>query len=129
MGDEGSPSPTVIMIVEDDAALRELICEMLTVAGYAVIACPTADSAVGRMEESSQLALLFTDIELPGDMDGVALARRLAHRAPAVPILVTSGRRLPEPDELPPSASFISKPYSPKALRRHLSEVLGIYPH
>jgi CheY-like chemotaxis protein len=104
----GSPVPTVL-IVEDELLIRDMLKEELEDAGYKVVPASDADHAIGVLEARQDIHLVFTDINMPGSMDGLKLAAFVNDRWPPVHIIVTTGRA--KPLTLPPNALFIPKPY------------------
>ena len=100
--------PTVL-IVEDEFLIREMLKEELEDAGYRVISVSNADQAIRVLEQREDVHLVFTDINMPGSMDGLRLASCVRDRWPPVHIIVTTGRA--KPQRLPPNALFIAKPY------------------
>lgn len=109
-----STKPVVlILVVDDEAVLRELICEVLEGEGFVTEALENADLAMEfLMLRSSEVALLLTDINMPGSMSGAALATLSAHTWPAIPIVVMSGLETPESAGLSTNLMFIRKPFS-----------------
>ena len=85
-------------------------------AGFAVLEAGTADQALQIITTGTLLAAVMTDIEMPGSLDGLELARCIEAKWPGIPVVIVSGRRLPRPDELPQEALFLAKPYSEKLL-------------
>jgi CheY-like chemotaxis protein len=100
--------PTVL-IVEDEFLIREMLKEELEDAGYQVVSVSDADHAIRVLEARQDIHLVFTDINMPGSMDGLKLAAFVNDRWPPVHIIVTTGRA--KPVSLPPNALFIPKPY------------------
>jgi CheY-like chemotaxis protein len=100
--------PTVL-IVEDEFLIRDMLKEELEDAGYQVIPVSDADQAIRVLEARQDIHLVFTDINMPGSMDGLKLAAFVNDRWPPVHIIVTTGRA--KPVNLPPNALFIAKPY------------------
>ena len=100
--------PTVL-IVEDEFLIRDMLREELEDAGYQVVPVPDADHAIRVLEARQDIHLVFTDINMPGSMDGLKLAAFVNDRWPPVHIIVTTGRA--KPGSLPPNALFIPKPY------------------
>ena len=84
---------------------------MFSDAGYQVLEAGSADAALRFFETNADIRLLFTDVSMPGAINGADLARQVAERWPRVGILMTSGR--PFPDHLPPRVRFHAKPYEP----------------
>jgi len=91
-------------------------------AGYEVLDACSADEALRFFEADRPIRLLFTDVSMPGSMNGADLARHVAARWPAVDIILASGR--PRPDELPPRMRFHDKPYAPAAVLRQAEEMM-----
>ena len=101
----------IILIVEDELLLSLDISEALEDAGYAVIAVANADEAMKVLESRDNVRTIFTDIDLPGSMDGLKLAAAVRDRWPPIHIIVTTGMRAPHRDEIPANSAFIAKPY------------------
>lgn len=110
----------VVLIVEDDGLLRELAAELLADAGFVALEAADAGQAIAVLEVRSDVAAIFTDINLPGPMDGLQLAHMVRGRWPAIKILVASGRVRPMRSELPPRSVFLEKPYGGAAVIAHL---------
>ena len=100
--------PTVL-VVEDETLIRELVAEELEEAGYSVVVAHNADQAIAILEDRQDIHLVFTDIDMPGSMDGVKLAAAVRDRWPPVHIIITTGKV--RPLEIPANALFIPKPY------------------
>jgi CheY-like chemotaxis protein len=81
------------------------------------------DQALEFLEADADVLLLFTDIDLPGAVDGLALARQVHERWPRTGIIVVSGQSPPQPHELPAGSHFHRKPYDADALVRHAREL------
>jgi CheY-like chemotaxis protein len=103
-------SQPLVVIVEDDVLERMFASEMFSDAGYRVLAADYADEAVRLFETTEDIALLFTDVSMPGSMSGSDLARLVAERWPKVGIIIASGR--PRPDKLPLRICFLTSPMS-----------------
>lgn len=100
--------PTVL-VVEDDVLIREIVKDELEDAGYTVVVAPDADAAVAVLEARRDIHLVFTDIDMPGSMDGLKLAACVRDRWPPVHIIITTGKA--RPATIPANALFIAKPY------------------
>jgi CheY-like chemotaxis protein len=85
---------TVVLVVEDEPLVRMDMADCLTDEGFEVIEASDADEAIKALEADGRIRLLFTDVDMPGTMDGLKLARFVADRWPPVRIIVTSGHRL-----------------------------------
>ena len=101
----------IILVVEDDPLLSLDISEALTGEGYRIIAVANADEAIKVLESRNDIRTVFTDIDLPGSMDGLKLAAAVRNRWPPVHIIVTTGMGAPHRDEMPANSTFIAKPY------------------
>jgi two-component system, response regulator PdtaR len=98
-----------VLIVEDEYLVREVLRDDLTRAGYDVVTAGDADEAIAILESRSDIHLVFTDIDMPGSMDGLKLAACVRDRWPPVHIILTTGKA--RPAEIPANALFIPKPY------------------
>jgi CheY-like chemotaxis protein len=102
--------PAVVLIVEDDMVLRMRAVDMVEDAGYTPIEASDADEAVAILESRSDIALMCTDIQMPGSMDGVGLAHAVHARWPSIKIMVVSGQLNAPGIDLPPCTRFFGKP-------------------
>ncbi len=110
------------MIVADDDVLERMGASfMFSDAGYRVLEAGSADEALRFFETNADIKLLFTDVSMPGSMNGADLARQVAERWPTVGILMTSGR--PFPGDLPVNVRFHAKPYEPTDVLRDAREM------
>lgn len=116
--------PTVL-VVEDESLVRLDAVETLRDAGYAVVEAANAEQALAVVARGDALDVLFTDINMPGRMDGLELARRVSRLEPRIRLLLTSGKVRPERGEIPSQGMFISKPYSPEAMARAVDRMLA----
>jgi two-component system, response regulator PdtaR len=110
-------------MVEDEALVRVLGAAMLIDAGFRVVEAGDSDEALEFLKSDCDVQLLFTDVSLPGAIDGLALAQRVRERWPRIGIIVVSGKSLSRPDELPTGSRFYRKPYDEAALVRHAREL------
>jgi two-component system, response regulator PdtaR len=123
----GSPSRSlsVVLIVEDEPLLRMLAVEVVEEAGFVALEAADADEAVALLESRSDIALVFTDINMPGSMDALKLAHAVRDRWPPVKILVVSGQIRPQQADLPSNSCFIGKPYRAAAMVKELRSLVG----
>lgn len=113
------------LVVDDDAMIRMHACDIVEEAGFRCLEASTCDEAVEVLEKhDDNITLLFTDVEMPGSMNGFALARHVAKHWPDVEIVVASGRMSPADGDMPEKATFISKPFSADLVHNHLREKL-----
>jgi CheY-like chemotaxis protein len=113
------PRRPVVLVVEDDYLLRLDAADMIKVAGFEVIEAANADEAIVILESRNDVAVVFTDIQMPGSMDGLRLARAVRGRWPPIKIITTSGQRIIEELDLPEGGRFLPKPYN-------LTQVSGV---
>lgn len=104
------PQP-VVLVVEDEALVRMDVAEHLAEQGYEVVEAANADEAIAILERDRRIRLVFTDVDMPGSMDGLKLAAAVADRWPPVRIIVASGHRIVEITDIPDGSVFFSKPY------------------
>jgi len=103
-----------VLLVEDEPLICDLAAEVLAEQGFEVRAVSTAMEALRHLISGSQIDVLFTDINLPGGMDGEALAQRARELRPDLPVMYTSGRRISIETIDPVDGSmFVAKPYNP----------------
>jgi CheY-like chemotaxis protein len=100
-----------ILVVEDEFLINLTASENLTRVGHEVVCAYDAGETISLLETDSDIDLMFTDIDLPGAMNGLELAATVRDRWPPVSIIVTSGKHQPSPAELPSSGRFPAKPY------------------
>lgn len=114
-----------MLVVEDEPLLRMMAVEVVEEAGFVALEAGNADEAVALLESRSDIALLFTDINMPGSMDGLKLAHAVRGRWPPIKILLVSGQVQLQPSQLPSSSRFVGKPYRPAAMVEELRSLDG----
>ena len=119
------PGRPVVLIVEDEFLLRMDAADMVRAAGFEVVEAANADQAIGILEARPDIAVVFTDIQMPGSMDGLRLARAVRGRWPPIKIVATSGHLDVGETELPEGGRFLPKPYSPMQVTGVLREVMA----
>ena len=120
--------PAVVLLAEDEALVRMVGADILFDAGFRVIEAVNADEALAMLEARLDVQALVTDVEMPGGLDGLTLARIVNKTWPHLGIVVLSGRAGPEQEGLPPGALFMIKPYSANALVEAVRTVLAPRP-
>ncbi|EJN07490.1 response regulator with CheY-like receiver, AAA-type ATPase, and DNA-binding domains [Bradyrhizobium sp. YR681] len=110
----------VILIVEDDFLIRMNAADIVRDMGFDVLEAADADEAVKLLETVPEITVVFTDIQMPGSMDGLRLAEVIRHRWPPVLLLITSGLLSPADNDIPRGARFMAKPYLPTQLQDQL---------
>jgi CheY-like chemotaxis protein len=113
-----------VLLVEDEFLISEWVAQSLSEQGFAVQAVGNAADAL-RALSSEPVDILFTDINLPGGMDGAALARRAREMQPSLPVVYASARsNMLNPADRVPGSSFVPKPYEPSFVGRLLAAAL-----
>ena len=112
-----------ILIVEDEGLVRLLGVDTFVEAGFRVIEATNGDDAFDLLEADSDVQLLFTDVSMPGKMDGLALALEVHDRWPHIGIMVVSGQSVSKTHQLPEGCRFLRKPYCPEAAVKHAQEM------
>ncbi|MCJ2006063.1 response regulator [Methylobacterium sp. J-092] len=113
------------LAVDDDGLIRMDVLDILEEAGFRTLEAADGDRAITILEEHhASIALLFTDVQMPGSRDGFALAREVSRRWPDITIVVASGQVSPQPGELPDGVRFLNKPFSAEMVHDHLREIL-----
>lgn len=124
MGFAASKRP-VVLIVEDEFLLRMDAAEMIEAAGFEIVEAGNADQAIEILESRRDITVVFTDIQMPGSMDGLKLAQAVRGGWPPVKIVATSGRPNVGERDLPEGGRFLPKPYSPRQVTGVLRELTG----
>jgi signal transduction histidine kinase/CheY-like chemotaxis protein len=126
--DDKESSNNTVLVVEDDAEVRVVTKNLLTDIGYDVVEAATATEAMDLLQQPNRISVVFSDVVMPGGMDGYDLAKKLSDQPGSPPIVLTSG--YPQRDEagngtLGQQIKLINKPYSSTELALALAEVLG----
>ncbi|CAM5769564.1 hypothetical protein LMIY3S_02880 [Labrys miyagiensis] len=119
----GKPS---ILVVEDEALIRAILSDELRTAGLTVVEAACADEALAYLKTAGMVDLIFTDIQMPGTMNGLELARQLRDQNPLLPIIITSGNAGPKGGE--GIGEFMPKPYDMDHVVRAICLTLGVSP-
>jgi CheY-like chemotaxis protein len=117
--------PIAVLVVEDEALIRMDVVDQLEDEGFIVFEAGTADQAIALLAAKPEIRILFTDIDMPGSMDGLRLAAAVRDRWPPVRIIVTSGHRTVEITDLPDGSVFHSKPYRHAGVLQSIRELLA----
>jgi DNA-binding NtrC family response regulator len=121
----GSSVQKSVLIVEDETLLRMVAIDMFEDAGFTVFAAETADEGAYILEDAPRIDTVFTDVETPGKLNGLALAKLTHDLHPEAAILVVSGRTRVAQSELPPRSRFIGKPYRIAQVLQALAQLQG----
>ena len=120
-----TPKGITVMVVEDETLVRLDIVVSLENEGFTVLEASNADDAIDILNNHPEIRLMFTDIDMPGSMDGLKLAAAVRDRWPPVKIIVASGHRQMTDELLPIEGKFFSKPYDHTRVIRTMREMLS----
>jgi CheY-like chemotaxis protein len=122
MAQEISAKPPAVLIVEDEPLVRLCGVQMVEDAGFEVLEAASADDTIRILESRRDIRVVFTDLHMPGSMDGLKLAHAVRNRWPPIKIIVTSGREMVTERDLPEGGSFFRKPYDSTQIENTLRE-------
>jgi CheY-like chemotaxis protein len=114
----------VVLVVEDEMLLRIQAVGMVEDAGFTSLEAVDADEAVAILESRSDIALVFTDIQMPGTMDGLKLARIVHRRWPAIRIILVSGQLKLGIIDMPPGSCFFGKPLEADVMMAQMRDMI-----
>ena len=109
-------APPLVLVVEDELLVRMNALSLLEEAGFGVLEAGSADEAISLLERRKDIRIVFTDINMPGSMDGLRLAHAIRDRWPPIDIVLTSGRMCVRDEDMPERGVFLGKPYEPGEL-------------
>ncbi len=113
------PSPAagpVVLVVDDEPIIRLNMADLLAQTGFTPIEAADADEALVMIGTHQNVAVLFTDVNMPGSMDGIELAHLVHAVRPEIQLIITSGRERPGNRDIPDGSRFIAKPYSDQSI-------------
>jgi CheY-like chemotaxis protein len=116
----------VILVVEDDPIIRMGALRLVADAGFEALEAENGDEAIRILEARSDVHLVFTDVGMPGTMDGIKLAHYIRQRWPLVKLIVASGKAILDESHLPAGARFFPKPYSDSTI---VGAMMGMLSH
>ena len=119
------PEPPKVLVVEDEMLLRMRAVDIVEDAGFTPIEAVNADEALAILESRSDVDLLFTDIQMPGSMDGLKLAHAVHARWPSIKIILVSGKLTPTDSERPTDSRFFGKPLEVSQMIAEIQEMIG----
>lgn len=117
--------PANVLVVEDEMVLRMRAVDIVEDAGFTAVEAVNADEAMSILESRSDISLLFTDIQMPGSMDGLKLAHAVHDRWPAIKIILVSGQVKPSETDKPADSRFFGKPIEVKQMIGELRRMVG----
>jgi CheY-like chemotaxis protein len=117
--------PPIVLVVEDEMLLRMRVVDMVEDAGYISLEAVDADEALGILKSRSDIALLFTDIQMPGSMNGLQLAHAVHAHWPPIKIILASGQLNLSSCDIPPDSRFFGKPLKAGEMIAEMHDMLG----
>ena len=118
-----TPSRQVVLIVEDEALVRMTAVDMIEEAGFEILEATIAGKRILLLEARLDTTVVFTDIEMPGSMNGLKLAEAVGGRWPPIKIIATSGHYVVRDGDLPSGGLFSANPYSLNQISSALREI------
>ena len=116
--------PKEVLVVEDEALTRIVTADAISDKGVMVWEASDADEALRLLDCKPHIGVMFTDVSMPGEVDGLELARMVHRARPEVELIVTSGAIKVENEDLPDNGTFVQKPYRPEQVAQLVSEKL-----
>ena len=114
----------VVLVVEDEVLIRMNTVEIIEDAGFDVLEAANADEAIVLLEARLDIQVVFTDIDMPGSMNGIKLAQAVRGRWPPIKIIATSGHFKLQAGDLPDDGRFLPKPYNSKQVSDILRDIM-----
>jgi len=111
----------IVLVVDDEPLIRMNAVDLVEQAGFIALEAGNADEAIRILMNREDIYAVFSDVQMPGTMDGVRLLKVIRDRWPPVRLILTSGKSLPEDTELPTGSVFIPKPYGIGNIRAALT--------
>jgi CheY-like chemotaxis protein len=118
-------SRPVVLVVEDEALIRVSTVQLVEEAGYEALQAANADEAIRLLEARTDIGLVFTDVHMPGTMDGIKLVHYIRKRWPPVQLMVASGVAVMNEMDLPSGTGFFRKPYAEHAIADEMKRRLS----
>ena len=115
----------VVLVVKDNTIIRLGAVDLVLSAGYEALEAGNADEAIRKLGSRSDIDIVFTDVQMPGTMDGIRLSHYIRKRWPPVKLLVASGNAILEETSLPVGSKLFSKPYDDHAITDALAYLLA----
>jgi CheY-like chemotaxis protein len=122
---DSSENAVTVLVVEDEWLIRMDIAARLKDDGFIVFEAGDADEAIRVLEARTDIRLVFTDVDMPGSMDGLKLAAYVRDRWPPIKLIVTSGHVAVEESRLPSGGRFFPKPYEHRNISKAIAELIA----
>jgi CheY-like chemotaxis protein len=117
--------PQVVLVVEDEMMLRMRVVDMVEDAGYVPVEAVDADEAMAILQSRSDIALMLTDVQMPGSMNGLQLAHAVRERWPPIKIILASGQLKLSGSDIPQDSRFFGKPLVSDEIIAEMRELLA----
>jgi CheY-like chemotaxis protein len=115
----------VVLVVEDSTIIRMGAIDLVQSAGYEALEARDADEAIAILESRDDIDLVFTDVQMPGTMDGIKLSHYIRNRWPPVKLIIASGATIVEESSLPIGSRLFSKPYDDHTIIDEMARLLA----
>lgn len=125
MGQSTPLTRPIVLVVEDEPLQRLMAIDLVEDAGFDVVDVASADEAVRVLMQRPDIRIVFTDIDMPGGLNGMQFAASIRDRWPPIELIIVSGKRIPRTDELPARGVFFSKPYKKHEVTAVMREMAG----
>ena len=112
-----------MLVVEDEPLIRFYVVELIESAGFPAVGAGDADEAIAILSVRKDIRVVFTDIDMPGSMDGLKLAAAIRNRWPPIEIILTSGNSKPPTANIPARGRYLPKPYRAEILLGAIREL------
>ncbi|WP_256377719.1 response regulator [Neorhizobium sp. NCHU2750] len=120
------PNGRAVLVVEDEPLLRMMAMDMVEDAGFEPVEARDADEAIALLEARTDITIVFTDVDMPGSMDGLKLAAAIRDRWPPIEIVITSGHFRLDDSAIPARTVFFPKPYDHQEVVATLRWMAGV---
>lgn len=114
-----------VLVVEDEPLIRFGMVSLVEDWGHEALEAGSADEAIALIDTVPEIALVITDVDMPGSMDGVRLSHVIRNRWPPIKLIVVSGKAILGSDTLPAGVPFFSKPVRETVLQATAAKLLG----
>jgi CheY-like chemotaxis protein len=118
----------VVLVVDDEVFARLFAVQIFLDQGYTVLEAGSAEEGLDVLDRNDDVDVLFTDITMPGEMDGLQLVRHVETELPHIGLVIASGRSIPDDRALPEGSSFLAKPYTAHALMNAIEQTRATRP-
>lgn len=124
VGQAMPPARPVVLVVEDEPIQRFDAVDLVEAAGFEAVEAASADDAIRILEGRPDIRIVLTDIDMPNGIDGMKLAAAIRDRWPPIEIIIVSGRRRPQPADMPARGVFFAKPYKRDEIAATMREMV-----